>query len=75
MLIRLAWRNLWRHTRRTLITLSSIALGFGLAVLSIGFGDSSHNSMIRNAIQYGEGHITLQPEGYLDAPANHHYIG
>ncbi|MBT7307293.1 MAG: ABC transporter permease, partial [Gammaproteobacteria bacterium] len=74
MLIRLAWRNLWRHTRRTLITLSSIALGFGLAVLSIGFGDSSHNSMIRNAIQYGEGHITLQPEGYLDAPANHHYI-
>jgi len=74
MLLRLAWRNLWRHRRRTLITLSSIALGFGLAVFSIGIGDGSHNSMIRNAIKLGEGHLTVQPKGYLEAPANHKYL-
>ena len=74
MLALLAWRNLWRHRRRTIITLSSIAIGFGLAVLSIGIGDGSHNSMIRNAIKLGEGHITVQPRGYLEAPANHIYI-
>jgi len=74
MLLMLAWRNLWRHRKRTIITLSSIAIGFGLAVLSIGIGDGSHNSLIRNAIKLGEGHITVQPRGYIEAPANHKYL-
>ena len=74
VLFNLAWRNIWRHRRRTLITLSSIAIGFGLAVLSIGIGDGSHNSMIRNAIKLGEGHITVQPRDYMEAPANYKYI-
>ncbi len=75
MLVKLAWRNLWRHRRRTIITLSSIGIGFGLAVFSIGIGDGSHNSMIRNAIKLGEGHLTVQAKGYLEAPANHKYLG
>jgi len=74
MLLMLAWRNLWRHRKRTIITLSSIAIGFGLAVLSIGIGDGSHNSLIRNAIKLGEGHLTIQPRGYIEAPANHKYL-
>jgi len=74
MLLMLAWRNLWRHRRRTLITLSSIAIGFALAVLMIGLNDGGHNSMIRNAINLGDGHLTIQPRGYLEAPANHKYL-
>ena len=74
MLLMLAWRNLWRHRKRTLITLSSIAVGFGLAVLSIGIQDGSHNSLVRNAIKLGEGHLTVQPRGYIEAPANHKYL-
>ena len=74
MLLMFAWRNLWRHRKRTLITLSSIGIGFGLAVLSIGIGDGSHNSLIRNAIKLGEGHLTIQPRGYIEAPANHKYL-
>lgn len=74
MLITLAWRNLWRNRKRTVVTLLSIAVGFGLCVFFIGFGDGSHNSMIRNAIKLGEGHLTLQAQGYLAAPANHKYI-
>lgn len=74
LLVKLAWRNLWRHRRRTVITLSSIGIGFGLAVFSIGIGDGSHNSMIRNAIKLGEGHLAVQARGYLEAPANHKYL-
>ena len=70
----LAWRNLWRHRRRTVVTLVSIAFGFGLAVVMIGFTDGGHNNMIRNAIKLGEGHITVQPRGYLENPANHRYL-
>jgi len=40
----------------------------------IGIGDGSHNSMIRNAIKLGEGHLTVQPRGYIEAPANHKYL-
>ncbi len=70
----LAWRNLWRNRRRTLITLTTIAFGFGLSVLLIGLNDGGHNSMIRNAINMGEGHLTVQPPGYLESPANHRYL-
>ncbi|MCL4746210.1 MAG: ABC transporter permease [Burkholderiaceae bacterium] len=73
-MLMLAWRNLWRHRRRTLVTLASIAFGFAFAVLMIGLGDGAHNSMIRNAIKLGEGHITIQPRGYLESPANHRYL-
>lgn len=74
LLMRLTWRNLWRHPKRTVITLSSIGLGFVLAVFFIGINDGSHNSMIRNAIKLGEGYITVQPAGYLEAPANDKYL-
>lgn len=73
-LLMLAWRNLWRHRRRTVVTLVSIAFGFGLSVVMIGFTDGGHNNMIRNAIKLGEGHITVQPRGYLENPANHRYL-
>ncbi|MEE8395416.1 MAG: FtsX-like permease family protein [bacterium] len=73
-LVFLAWRNLWRSWRRTLITSSTIAIGFALAVVSIGLGDGGHNQMIRNAIRMGNGHLTIQPKGYLTAPANHLYL-
>ncbi len=32
VLTMLAWRNLWRNRKRTVITLSSIGFGFALAV-------------------------------------------
>lgn len=72
--VMLAWRNLWRHRRRTLITLFSIAIGFGLTVLSIGLQDAGHHSMVKNAINMGDGHITLQQRDYLASPANYRYI-
>jgi len=74
ILMKLAWRNIWRHRKRTLITLSSIAIGFALAVLMIGLGDGGHNSLIRNAIKLGEGHITVQPSDYQQAPGNHKFL-
>jgi ABC-type lipoprotein release transport system permease subunit len=64
----MAWRNLWRHRRRTLLTLSSIAFGVMLAVLFTGIGDSNWSEMIQLAARLGGGHVTLQHPEYLEMP-------
>jgi ABC-type lipoprotein release transport system permease subunit len=64
----MAWRNLWRHRRRTLLTLSSIAFGTMLAVLFTGMGDSNFSEMIDLAARLGGGHVRLHHPEYLDTP-------
>lgn len=74
ILLRLAWRNLWRHPRRTLITASTITLGMVLAIFFISVGDGSHQAMVRQAIKMGHGHITIQPKEYLASPHNQLFL-
>jgi len=65
----MAWRNLWRNRRRTLVTLSSIAFGIMLAVLFTGLGDSGYSNMIDLAARMGGGHVTLQHPEMLETPS------
>jgi len=69
VLIKLAWRNLWRNRRRTLITVSSVGLGVWLATTFIGMAQHSYGSMIDGSAKMGFGHVTIQPRGYADAPS------
>ena len=64
----MAWRNLWRRRRRTLITLSSIAFGTLLAVIFTAFQDRNFADMIDLAARMTGGHVTLQHPEYLDTP-------
>lgn len=68
-LIALAWRNLWRQKRRTVLTLVSIAFGGFLAVLMTAMQDQSFADFIDNAARFGAGHVTLQHPDYRDMPA------
>ncbi|NVB38647.1 ABC transporter permease [Pseudenhygromyxa sp. WMMC2535] len=65
----LAWRNLWRNSRRTAITLFSIAFGVLLATISTGIGDSSYSEMIDYASRLGGGHVVIQHADYADHPS------
>jgi ABC-type lipoprotein release transport system permease subunit len=64
----MAWRNLWRNRRRTLITLSSIAFGVFLAVLLTALQDRNWSDMIDLAARLGGGHVSLEHPARLDAP-------
>jgi ABC-type lipoprotein release transport system permease subunit len=68
-MLRIAWRNLWRNGRRTALTLVSIAFGMMLAVLLTAMQDRNWADMIDLAARLGGGHVTVQHEGLLDAPA------
>ena len=70
----LAWRNLWRHKRRTLITASSIAFGVLLAVTFTGAGDYFHTRMIDAGANMGMGHITIAARDYNRAPSSQKLI-
>lgn len=64
----MAWRNLWRHKRRTFITGFSIGFGVMLAVTFTGTGDYAYTNMINSGAAMGLGHITIEPLGYNQTP-------
>ncbi len=64
----LAWRNIWRNSRRTLITLAGIAFGVTLAVIYNAIGDASYSDMIDHAARLGNGHVVLQHPDFIEQP-------
>lgn len=67
-LARLAWRNLWRNTRRTLLTLVAISFGLLMAILFTALQDRSFSDMIDLAARLGGGHVVVQHADYQDTP-------
>jgi len=66
---KMAWRNLWRRKRRTLITGISIGFGVMLAVTFTGTGDYGYTNMINTSAIMGLGHVTIEPHGYNQTPS------
>ncbi len=66
---KIAWRNLWRRKRRTLITGTSIGFGVVLAVTFTGTGDYGYTNMINTSAIMGLGHVTIEPHGYNQTPS------
>ncbi|MCX4247099.1 ABC transporter permease [Paraliomyxa miuraensis] len=64
----MAWRNIWRNRRRTLITLFGIVFGVFMAVLFTGIGDATYGQMIDHAARLGGGHVVVQHREYQDLP-------
>ncbi len=66
--LRMAWRNLWRHGRRTWLTVGAMIFSNSLLVFSISLQFGSYDMMIDNTLQAYSGHLQLQHPRYLDEP-------
>jgi ABC-type lipoprotein release transport system permease subunit len=64
----MAWRNLWRHKRRTWLTTTAMIFSNVLLVFMISLQFGSYDMMINNTLQAFSGHIQVQHEGYNDNP-------
>lgn len=69
MYLKLAWRNIWRNKRRTLITVSSIMFAVVCALFIESLERGSHNQMIDNMTNFHTGHIQIQDVRYEDEPS------
>lgn len=67
MLVKLAWRNLWRQKRRTVLTASALALALFLSLLMRGFQEGSYANNIDNAARFYTGLIQLQNSDYVES--------
>lgn len=64
--LRLAWRNLWRHPRRTWLTTGAMIFSNVLLIFMISLQFGSYRMMIDNTLQAFTGHMQVQADGYKD---------
>jgi putative ABC transport system permease protein len=67
--ITLAWRNIWRNKRRSLISIGSVLFAVLFAITADSFERGSYELMIRNMVRFSTGYIQIQDVLYDDEPS------
>ena len=66
MFLKLAWLNIWRNRRRTLITVASVFFAVLLAITFRSVTDGVYENMIHNVVIYSSGYLQIHKKGYWD---------
>ena len=66
MYLKLAWRNLWRNKRRTLITLASVFFAVVLSTLMMSFKEGVYVNMIESMVGAYTGHAQIHADGFWE---------
>jgi ABC-type lipoprotein release transport system permease subunit len=61
---RIAYRDLNRNRRRSILTLVAVALGLGLLVVMAGIVDGELDGIMQNSIHLQTGHLQIRDESY-----------
>ncbi|RCK77557.1 MAG: ABC-type transport system, involved in lipoprotein release, permease component [Ignavibacteriae bacterium] len=68
LLLKLAWRNIWRNKRRTLLTILAVVFATFLSIVQRGFADGTWEYNIRYMLDLFSGYIQIQRVGYQENP-------
>ena len=66
MYLKLAWRNIWRNKRRTIITLMSIAFAVFFASVMQSMQLGTYANMISNSVRFYTGYAQIHKTGYWE---------
>ena len=67
--LKIAFRNIFRQKRRTILTALTMIVGFALSSVFIGWSDGAYSDIIAMFTQNRIGHIQVHRGGYLDKPS------
>ncbi len=68
MILKLAWRNIWRNKRRTWILIAAVAIAYFGMFFFLTVTEGAIQQVIQNIIDSGVGHIQIHRKGYLEDP-------
>lgn len=64
--LRLAWRNIWRHRRRTVIIVLAMGLSLSMMMFYDGLMDGFNQAIAGNAVRVLGGNIQVHAAGYRE---------
>jgi putative ABC transport system permease protein len=62
--LKMAWRNIWRNPRRSVLTMCAIVFACLLLVFMLSWQFGSYDTMIDSAVKIHTGHLQVQAAGY-----------
>lgn len=64
----LAWRNVWRNPRRSVLTMLAVVFAAALLVFMLSFQFGAYEDMINASVRLNTGHLQVLAPGYNDKP-------
>jgi putative ABC transport system permease protein len=62
--IQISWRNIWRNKRRSLVIISTVAIGIFAMMTCVGFMNGFNVQLVENTISTSLGHIAIHKAGF-----------
>jgi len=63
---KMAWRNIWRNPRRSILTMAAVTFACLLLVFMFSFQFGSYDTMIDFAVRIQTGYLQIQAKNYQD---------
>lgn len=71
----LAWRNIWRNKKRTVITVGSIFFGVFISTMMTSMQNGMYVKMIDNVVRFYSGYIQIHHSSYWESKSIDHLLG
>ncbi len=69
LILKLAWRNIWRNKRRSILTLLAVTFAVIASIAMRGIQEGTYELNIKNAVEMFRGYLQIQEKGYLNNPS------
>ena len=66
MIVKLAWKNIWRNKRRSIITIIAVAFAVFFAVIMRSMQLGMYDRMIKTVVENKLGYIQIHQKGFWD---------
>jgi len=69
LLLILAWRNIWRNRRRSVLTILAVVFATFLTLIQRGVATGTWEFNIQNSVEMFSGYLQVQKSGYRESPS------